>query len=528
MRNHAPPFLSISHLLFFALLSLSTLVLTEAETCPDYTQLAPEVAAKFRDPSKPKLAWCLEACPPVCQSHLPSNHSVTCELIDGSSWTKPEKFFLQTFKAAEEAKKAPDMILGRMMPLYRSMFARHHLFRANHGKFLYSGIAGVAQLDEKVEIIKQMSKFYHDHHCDLMDSGLVPRQWNIHTKGHCEVAVKKLQEIDAKAQSDKKTKKLWVTKKLLTTGSRQSQFWDSTAAVLKQIKCAGNSSVPFQSHGFRGTIQEYIEPYLAGGTAFDSRSLMLIASTNPWVVFVRPGYFRRSLEPYSLEKLMSGEKISAKMHVEDTPSNNPDTMWLPEKMAKKLEEEGKMTSQTFWRKYKAAIYKTALLSMLPFHKTLKPNNGTYYLLTMDHVVNKNGDWVFLEWNTRPLGRRATLSRRTGKMRRQDAGKGEGRDKPKERPLSGKWRAASLAEATSLVIELQSGQLNIGELPFGYQWSPPTKNTGDRDKNNQWELVWTSLWGDYYYDPVKGPVPCAPCGEAKAALRCVRNATTPLC
>ena len=68
-------------------------------------------------------------------------------------------------------------------------------------------------------------------------------------------------------------------------------------------------------------IQRYItNPLLINGYKFDVRAYMLIASTEPYIVFYHPGYVRLTCEPYSTSTLdlhvhLTNQYVQKKHHL---------------------------------------------------------------------------------------------------------------------------------------------------------------------------------------------------------------------
>ncbi|XP_065186459.1 protein polyglycylase TTLL10-like [Sycon ciliatum] len=160
----------------------------------------------------------------------------------------------------------------------------------------------------------------------------------------------------------------------------------------------------------RYIVQQYLErPLLLHGKKFDIRMYMLLASTQPSLVFYRQGYVRASLNPYNLNNTRDMSSHLTNTHVQEASrANFTDQLhshfWslleFQEYLDKHLAgDKGK----GFVKQHLEPFVKNA--SLYVFHagrdKIIR-SPGTFQLVGLDIMVDENLDCWFIEANNYPL------------------------------------------------------------------------------------------------------------------------------
>jgi len=165
-------------------------------------------------------------------------------------------------------------------------------------------------------------------------------------------------------------------------------------------------------------LQHYIyNPLLLNDKKFDFRVFMLVASSNPFIVYYHDGFLRVSLTEYdpvnnSQNSLMpnheANDEIIRRARANGTLNGKTvqqikeDYMWSFERLEKYLLENGKIEDPNWLENYlrpelKKAMVHIIRMSQFGFQKI----SSVYELYGVDFILDENLNLWFIEANSRP-------------------------------------------------------------------------------------------------------------------------------
>lgn len=166
-------------------------------------------------------------------------------------------------------------------------------------------------------------------------------------------------------------------------------------------------------------IQTFVHnPLLLNGHKFDFRIYMLIASTNPLIVYYHDGFLRLSLHPYDITSkdkgvLLTNTELSKPIFeqaakegvfhgMNETELRNFQ-MWSLDTMQKYLLEQGVVKDKDWVNTYLRPEFKRALIHLIRMsqHSFLK-RSSIYELFGVDFLIDTNLKLWFLECNSSPV------------------------------------------------------------------------------------------------------------------------------
>eukprot|EP00357_Protocruzia_adherens_P016339 CAMPEP_0115017808 /NCGR_PEP_ID=MMETSP0216-20121206/28364_1 /TAXON_ID=223996 /ORGANISM="Protocruzia adherens, Strain Boccale" /LENGTH=753 /DNA_ID=CAMNT_0002388749 /DNA_START=129 /DNA_END=2390 /DNA_ORIENTATION=+ len=163
-------------------------------------------------------------------------------------------------------------------------------------------------------------------------------------------------------------------------------------------------------------FQRYMEsPLLIKGRKFDYRVFMLVASCEPYLVLFSDGYFRLSLEPYTLANFSEGKSAKTthltnaavqKKHP-DFKEKKEDTIWNLEQFADYMtacrgaNNEGENFSAEDVERAHKRIRQICLLVFKTCKPKLRGRFGFFDLFGLDFLFDENLNPFLLEVNTNP-------------------------------------------------------------------------------------------------------------------------------
>lgn len=150
--------------------------------------------------------------------------------------------------------------------------------------------------------------------------------------------------------------------------------------------------------------------YLVTNRKFGFRQYMLIASTNPLLVYFHDGYARLSLneyDPTSTDKGTFVTNIGINLKQEDvgmTPEQIQEfTYWPLDRFHKYLLENGKVSDPNWLDNYLRPEFKRVLIHLVRMaQKGFKKKSSVFELFGVDYVMDDNLDLWFIEANATPL------------------------------------------------------------------------------------------------------------------------------
>jgi len=153
-------------------------------------------------------------------------------------------------------------------------------------------LGGDAIGGNKGQQLRTKMKFAKKYKCSYNDLGIQPAQFRLYVENECE---------DLKRIGSQMSGQTWLLKPEAGSQGQGITFHDNVDDIQGKrpnfFPCADRKSLPATE---RALVQQYIQqPLLLYKCKFDVRVYMLIASSDPWMVFYHPGYLRRALWPYT-------------------------------------------------------------------------------------------------------------------------------------------------------------------------------------------------------------------------------------
>jgi len=247
----------------------------------------------------------------------------------------------------------------------------------------------------KGQQLRTKMRFAKNFQCKYNDLGIQPAQYRLYYKDECE----DLQALDRRGSG-----LTWLLKPEAGSQGQGITFHSSIEGIRAKrpefFPCRDQLEIPATK---RVLVQEYIErPLLLEKCKFDVRVYMLVANSNPWMIFYHNGYLRRSLSPYSpnskdrkvyltnthFQSMKTGFKLS-------------DHIWPFETFQGYLSKEGitgahyvdSILNPTI-RAVSQYVFKSAV-------KKLKPRRGSYQIIGLDFMIDEDFHVHFIEANGYP-------------------------------------------------------------------------------------------------------------------------------
>eukprot|EP01006_Ploeotia_vitrea_P057816 TRINITY_DN68311_c0_g1_i1.p1 TRINITY_DN68311_c0_g1~~TRINITY_DN68311_c0_g1_i1.p1 ORF type:complete len:504 (+),score=10.49 TRINITY_DN68311_c0_g1_i1:28-1539(+) len=365
------------------------------------------------------------------------------------------------------------------------------------GKILINEVENSEQLWERDLLVRRLREWFNGHGCSLREGGIVPRQFVPMLDEDC----RELMAIAAKERKGMKSTSKWITKKVKNHAAHgMDLIADSVTEYVQNRKLDCSRPRTFKDE----VVQEYLPPYLWDGYKWHLRSLLMIASTKPWMFFWRPSYASLSMIPYDPEVSL---KQSPPMHLTNTMTqktlgkgyNQTHHYRYWTEVFEMVERTRGVSKDQFWQDMRYQVGRISMVTLLSHLNVLKRNPGTYQMFALDLMLDASGQWHLLEANT------------------QYGIYGVNKMYPTE------FRNM-YAEAVALIWEIQTGKYQVQNITYG-EAAEPGASPEDR-----WELIWDERWGVDNVDIKFQPPPCAAgCTVPKFSGQCSPfGQQTPVC
>jgi len=232
------------------------------------------------------------------------------------------------------------------------------------------------------------------HECSYNDLALQPAQYRIYMKDDCEEFLR-----------NEGNGKSFLIKPETGSQGKGITFHSGVTLVKKKVPkffpCKEDN--PSMSALERVLVQEYIkQPLLLEKTKFDVRVYMLIASSDPWMVFYHQGYLRRSLFEYSpssrnravyltnthYQSMKQGFKLS-------------DHIWTFDKLQAYLTTNARAGAHYVDSVLEPYIKRVANFIFQSARRKLERRKGSFHIFGLDFMVDEDFRTHFIEANGYP-------------------------------------------------------------------------------------------------------------------------------
>ena len=150
-------------------------------------------------------------------------------------------------------------------------------------------------------------------------------------------------------------------------------------------------------------IQEYVRhPLLIHGKKFDMRVYMLIASSNPYLIFFHKGYLRRAVHKYDANST-SAAVFLTNTHIQSLENGFElgEHIWGWARFQKYLADHNVAGSQYISTVLDSSIKKVMLFNFWSAKDELVRRKGTYHLFGLDFMIDDELRVHFIEANGFP-------------------------------------------------------------------------------------------------------------------------------
>mmetsp|Transcript_11741 Transcript_11741/g.13625 ORF Transcript_11741/g.13625 Transcript_11741/m.13625 type:complete len:575 (+) Transcript_11741:149-1873(+) len=227
--------------------------------------------------------------------------------------------------------------------------------------------------------------------CKFEDLSVQPPSWNIQSIQTCK-------EFYAIAKKPEHKNTIWIAKPGGSFHGRGITIHDSVNSLQKKF----GTCTKTLSDGV--IIQEYVkDPATIGGHKFDLRSYLLIASTDPFIVFYHDGFIRRAENKYSTDSSSLKDPLA---HVTNAMGQSSENHFFSfEQLQEVLSREHGFKSDFMSNTFRTnAMRVTNFLFNSAYNRTrgLIPTPGRFQLFALDWMIDRKGGLYLLEANGNPL------------------------------------------------------------------------------------------------------------------------------
>ncbi|KAH9254196.1 hypothetical protein BASA81_007785 [Batrachochytrium salamandrivorans] len=230
--------------------------------------------------------------------------------------------------------------------------------------------------------------------CDYNTLHIQPAQYTMHHPKECRSFFAHASKMDKKT--------MWIMKPVLGSGGVNITLHTGLEEFQEQFaKCPKPTLKDPNLNKF--IIQEYVKyPLLIHNKKFDMRVYMLIASSNPYMIFFHKGYLRRSVHNYAAAST-DRTVFLTNTHFQSMEKNFEltDHIWGWARFQKYLADHNVAGSQYVSTVLDSAIKKVMLFNFWSAKSELKRRKGTYHLFGLDFMIDDELRVHFIEANGFP-------------------------------------------------------------------------------------------------------------------------------
>lgn len=226
------------------------------------------------------------------------------------------------------------------------------------------------------------------------DLGLSPRQYDMWRSKDCE------RFFELALRPENAATKQWIGK---LGASYHGKHISIYKGVTKTIKTQFGKCKMNKEWGGGYILQEYVsDPALVGERKFDLRTFLLVASTEPFLVFYHGGFVRRSANKYSSDNL--DNKLIHITNVDAQEGAAEDHFWGFPTLERALASELGFPSDYMRTTFRARTKHVTNFVFQAGRARFKRRAGSYMLFGLDWMIDARGGVHLLEGNGNPVVR----------------------------------------------------------------------------------------------------------------------------
>jgi len=229
--------------------------------------------------------------------------------------------------------------------------------------------------------------------CDYNSLRIQPAQYTMFRPKECRAFFQVTQRMGESA--------MWIMKPTLGSGGVGITLHTGTKEFEQFRKCLKAGKDMPNTNKF--IIQEYVQhPLLIHDKKFDMRIYMLIASSNPYLIFYHKGYLRRAVLNYD-DKSTSKTVFLTNTHFQSLEQQFElaDHIWGWERFQKYLADNNVAGAHYVSTVLDSAIKKVILFNFWSARDELVRRKGTYHLFGLDFMIDDELRVHFIEANGFP-------------------------------------------------------------------------------------------------------------------------------
>mmetsp|Transcript_40304 Transcript_40304/g.64902 ORF Transcript_40304/g.64902 Transcript_40304/m.64902 type:complete len:571 (-) Transcript_40304:3345-5057(-) len=228
-------------------------------------------------------------------------------------------------------------------------------------------------------------RYANKHSCDYGSLEIQPVSWNFFNTSQCENFFQQAQDDPVKFEST-----IWVMKGRGSLGMGL-EIVKGTKRIRQRFNCKAPAKV---------VVQKYIDkPALFGNRKFDLRTYLLVASTDPLLVFYHDAFVRRSEHVYRTDGNSLTDK---KSQITNSRSQSKENHFFSfEQLQEVLTEQD---PKTFPRGYMEKVFRPHVKQVqvqMALAANIKPIPGRFQFFACDWVIAEDGSIHLLEGNLQP-------------------------------------------------------------------------------------------------------------------------------
>lgn len=278
------------------------------------------------------------------------------------------------------------------------------------------GHYSIYRKDLLAESVQTYSKEYASRPQCFSHKKFFPKTWILYWKKSCDDFFKTLNS--KRYQKDKQKRGIVFIRKVgahAHKGQGISLVTDEVEQSMRELYQNGTLCGEILKNYL---VQDFVHnPLLLKGHKFDFRMYMLIASTNPLIVYYHDGFLRLSLQEYdskSTDKSVHVTNTALSRSLFQTAKENGTyngmeekdlknfQLWMMDELQNYLLEEGIITDPNWLDNYLRPEFKKAMIHLMRMSsQSFLKRSSLYELFGLDFMLDSNLQLWFIEANARP-------------------------------------------------------------------------------------------------------------------------------